>query len=205
MTMDNTQEYEVTFSESIGKPILDITKKYGLIESKNEFTRKLENDLPMNGEILRLMVEDLVLGKNKKEKLPELLQAEFKISQEKAVEMAKDAEEKVLIFAQRVPKSELKEEETEEKEQSNKPANQEYSPLGGKDLFPKANEELSPEDIKPTAPKLENHPPAETKQTTEYTENTEKKASPVKKFQEPVEVIKKQSKEPDNYREPIGE
>lgn len=103
MENDNTQsKHEIVFSEEIGSVILGILKSFSLREEPDKIFEKLIEHKPLNGEFVRLCVEDVAIGKTRKEDLPRLFQKHFNITAETSEKLTNEIKNKVLSMAEKV-------------------------------------------------------------------------------------------------------
>ncbi len=115
-TTKENQNQVVVFSEDTAPVILEILRKYDLEETDDETFEKLEKDIPLRGEAILNIVEEITLGVTSTQELTSSLQKNLNVPKEIAEKLTEDIRKKLLVLAQRVPKEdlELEEEITEE-------------------------------------------------------------------------------------------
>ena len=96
--MDNflNQQKELFFSENIIQVLFDILKKYKLLETEEEFLKKLEKNQPFSGEIITGLAKDLFRGTIKETELVSLLKDKLNIQKETAETLATDIKQQFL-------------------------------------------------------------------------------------------------------------
>jgi hypothetical protein len=112
MAEDNNQK--VVFLEETSPIISEILQKYNLEETDEEILEKEigENPSLLNGEIVLNIAIEIIKEKISTKDLPDLLQKRLNIPPKTAVELTKDLETKLLVFAKKIT---AREPETEEK------------------------------------------------------------------------------------------
>ncbi len=103
MSKDNNMQNDVVFSREVGSIIFKMTEKYNLKENAEELIAKIRNNKPTHGELIRLIVEDIIIGKSHKEDLLSLLQNKLSINQSTAETLAAEINTEIVPLAQKDP------------------------------------------------------------------------------------------------------
>lgn len=98
--MEN-QKYQVVYSLPISTILFDLVRKYHIEESDEEFLEKMKTQKPFKVALIKSIVEDIVLEKEKKEKLSTLLKEKLQIPEDTAKAMSTDVESKLLLIAKK--------------------------------------------------------------------------------------------------------
>ncbi|NQU82759.1 MAG: hypothetical protein HQ539_02310 [Parcubacteria group bacterium] len=97
--MSNKQK--IIFPENTSSIISSIVKKHGLEESDEDFLKKIGKGEKTAGGIIASIVKKTAEGEINKKNLPGTLKMSLKITQKKAMDLAKDINSQVLALAEK--------------------------------------------------------------------------------------------------------
>lgn len=109
--LEKNQNQVVVFSEDTAPVISEILRKYDLEETDDETFEKLEKGIPLRGEVILNITEEITLGTTSTQELTSSLQKNLNIPKEIAEKLTEDIKRKLIALAQKVPKEDLEPEE----------------------------------------------------------------------------------------------